>query len=184
MIIFNIIYFILLILILLGVSLYDYSKGEIPNILSFFLFLLNLVFYFVHIKDNWYLPLISSIGLFLLMFILFLISGESLIGGGDMKIICSSLLVLYNFEMIFNYLLWFSVFGLFGYILAKIKKEKYLRIGPHLSLALLCTISPFGLIETISIALLFVSLTIGLSYVFFCKELISNDEKVNNLLKI
>lgn len=170
MLIFNIIFFSVLILILLAISTFDYSTSIIPNGLSLGLLGVGLVYYFANLNSMWYLPLISSIGLFLLFFLLFLITGENAIGGGDMKVICISLLMLNSFELIYEYLLYMSVFTMIGMVIAKIKKEKTVRVGPYLSLAIIFAIAPMVFSDKISFAVIFMLVVITYNAMFFWKE--------------
>lgn len=189
MIAFEIIYFIVLVLILLGVSLFDILKGEIPNSLSLSLFVLNLIYFIVKSINNslWFIPLIASIGLFFVFFIIYLISKENIVGGGDVKIICSSILTLTTYDLMFNYCFYWCLFTLIGYVIVSIKDRKkdtkYLKAGPYLSLSLLCAILPLNLPYIIIIALIFTYTLFILTNTLFLKDVIYNNEKITKLLK-
>jgi len=132
-----------LLIIGLAVSVCDSLTGEIQNKLILMLLVVGLVSYFSHIRSGiWWLPLATSIGLFVLFFLVYLVTEESLIGGGDIKLICVSMLFLYDFELVLYYLIWSSLFLLIGASLALYRKERSVRCGPYYSLALVVTIFP------------------------------------------
>lgn len=177
MLAFDIAFLISLFIVLLGVSVFDRSKAVIPNCLSIIYLVLSLVYYFVHLNTSWYLPLIFSASVFVLFFILYLITGENIIGGGDVKIISISLLMLNSIDALWKYFIYLSIFTFIGAFICKIRKEKYLRCGVWLSLSIICTLLPLTFDKILLITLVFMIVTLTLSELFFWKERLENDEK-------
>lgn len=177
-------FYAVLFLILLLIGIIDYATSEIPNALNLALGVLGLAYYLINIKTNWWLPLILSFGSFTLLFIFFLITGEALIGGGDMKMIMASMLFIHSFSSVYNYLLWFSAFALIGVILTYLKGERGVRCGPYLGLALLYTLTAkyMTLTDGFYILAIFIISVIGLSYTYLMiKKEVFFDEEINKL---
>lgn len=175
-----IIFYIFLLIILISIAIIDYAISEIPNVLNGALGVLGLIYYFINIKINWWLPLVLAISTFAVLFIFFLITDEALIGAGDTKMITVSMLFINSFSSLYYYLIWFSIFALIGVIVAFIKKEKGVRCGPYLGLALFFTLiqSFINFNQGMYIASTFMILTIILSYVYlaFRGECLDNEK--------
>lgn len=135
----EIICLVLFTVICLGISITDSAVSDIPNWLSLGLLGVSLIYYFTHLSSKtWYFPLVASFGLLIICFIIFVLSGEAGIGGGDMKMLIISLLCMNSSSIAFNYLLWYSGYTLCGYIITRfIKNKRYMSCGPYYSLALI-----------------------------------------------
>ena len=175
----EIVLLILFSIICLLISINDETKSVIPNCLNLGLLGVALLYYFTHLNDNWYIPLLLSAGVFILFFVIFLFTKEGAIGGGDMKMISISLLTISSFEMLYNYVLWFSVFTLLGYLITVfIKKKKHVRCGSYFSLTLISTLF-FNKLEILGIAYYsfgFLFAILFVKYTFLWKEEIVNEK--------
>lgn len=168
MIAFVTIFYCLLISTLLLIAIVDYATSEIPNILNALLGLLGVVYYFCNIRVNWWLPLVLSISSFIFFFVFFLLTKELAIGGGDMKMIIVSMLFVNSFTNLYYYLIFFSIFALVGVILTLAKKQKGVRCGPYLGLALIFMLfhKNMSFADGLTISLEFIVFTIAFSYFY------------------
>lgn len=162
-------FLIFLIIVLLLISISDYAKEEIPNSLNLGLGILGITYIIINfdVKTFW-VPITISIATFILFFLFFMITGEALIGGGDMKMICISMLFLTSFKALFHWSIYLSIFLLIGVVITYIKGQKAVRCGPYFSLALLFTLfgSKIDNLNGVSITFVYILTTIITSYFY------------------
>lgn len=162
------------------ISVSDMVKEEISNWLLLALLGVSLLYTFTHLNVKyWYFSFVASLGFLIICFIIFLMSGESLIGGADMKMLVISLVTFQTFSLAYNYLFWYAFYTLGGYIITRlIKKKKVMACGPYYMLALISALfSNFLGFKGYSIYLLsFVIFIITLSSFYYTKRGISYEK--------
>lgn len=162
---------------LLIISLTDIRKGLIYNFTSFILFILGIlsVFFANETKEQLWFPFTMFGIAFVIQFVIFAICGENTIGGGDIKVLSSSLLFIHNINEIFNYLIILGLFSLIGIIITKIKsKNNSLRYGPYMALSLIghMTISHFKEDYFLNVIICFVFILMFINSLFYRKDVL------------
>lgn len=131
---------IVVILIGLGIALFDIETATIPHTLTLALLVCGIVSCFADKDITIAVPLVTFFSLFGFLFLLFCIIGENAIGGGDVKIMSISMLFLHQLDEIIIYCVFLFILSLIGAVIARINKEKSIKYGPYMSLALVGTI--------------------------------------------
>ena len=150
---------------LILISANDNANSIIPNGLSLGFGALAFVHYLINVNSkNWWLPLVVVVGTFLALFLLFCITGESLVGGGDMKILLASLLMLNSGALYEKYIISVCCFTLLGALIALVKREKRVRCGVYYALSILTVILP---LEPLNLAVVLLIFLVAVSLVEF-----------------
>lgn len=127
---------IILIILLTLIAIWDYQTEEIPHTLTIATLIMGIIS-LIFFADKWYIPLILGLIIFIGYAIMFFITDK--IGGGDVKILAISFLLLHDLDMILTYCIIFTICLMYGCLLTLAKNKKSLRLGPYMSFGLIGT---------------------------------------------
>lgn len=131
--------FILMVILMFFVAIFDIETATIPHTVTILLLALGIVSCFIDKNIDLWLCIGTTCAVFALLFITFIALGDSAIGGGDVKIMTISMLFLHNVNNNYCYIMFLGFFSLFGVIYAKISKEKTVKYGPYMAISLIST---------------------------------------------
>lgn len=179
MIAFSIILFILLTLI----AIWDYETEEIPHTLTIATLIMGITSLIIF-AENWLVPFILGILVFVVYAILFFTTNK--IGGGDVKILAISFLLLHNNDMILTYCITFVASLMVGLLITFSKNKSSLRLGPYMSFGLIGTYI-YHLTNDLEIVLycacVFILIIKLIDYSFFYKRRVILNEELFKIIK-
>ena len=151
---------VIITLILMSIS--DLIKREIPHTLTLILLGLGITNGIINeqfVLFNWLVFIVMSVFLIFTFYLLDKMGKP--IGGGDIKMICISMLFLSSVHQYFTYLVAMFGFNVLCVIISLIQKETAnIKYGPYLSLALITPLSLFFIVDIRICILLISNLTI------------------------
>lgn len=180
MVAFSIALFILLILI----AIWDYETEEIPHTLTIATLIMGIISLIIF-ADNWVIPLILGVLTFSIYAILFFVTNK--IGGGDVKILAISFLLLHSNDMILTYCITFVASLMVGVLITSATNKKSTRLGPYMSYGLIGTYIYHYLSNDIGVVLycacIYVLIIKLVDYLFFYKRRVIFNEELFKIIK-
>lgn len=170
---------VLITLILMSIS--DLVKREIPHTLTLILLSLGIINGITNeqfVLFNWLVFIVISV--FLVFSFYLLDKMNKPIGGGDIKMICISMLFLSTTQEYFTYLIAMLCFNFLCVIISLLQNETSgIKYGPYLSLALITPMTLFFIVDINICISLIASLTVFFLFLqtyFHLKEVVENVE--------